>query len=93
MILAAIEGLSPLAVLSRGYGIVTDAQGHVLRDALQIRERDAIAVRLARGSLAARVERVDLAEGASLVERADRGVSELGQGGDVGAGVGTGGSE
>ncbi len=51
-----LEALSPLAVLSRGYAIATDAQGHVLRDGRQIAIGDPVLIRLRSGRLAARIE-------------------------------------
>jgi exodeoxyribonuclease VII large subunit len=49
--------LGPAATLDRGYAIVRDADGAILRDAAAAEPGDAIAVVLARGRLAARVER------------------------------------
>ena len=46
---ARLKGVSPLATLERGYAIVTDESGQVLRDAGQVSEGDAISTRLARG--------------------------------------------
>lgn len=54
---AHLEALSPLAVLGRGYAIVTGPSG-VLRDASCVRRGDALGVRLAKGTLGARVESV-----------------------------------
>lgn len=53
-----LSALSPLAVLSRGYSIATDAEGHALRSAAAVRAGDAIAVRLAQGSIRAEVREV-----------------------------------
>jgi exodeoxyribonuclease VII large subunit len=50
-----LESLSPLAVLSRGYALAFDEQGHLLRDAAQVEPGDAVRVRLEKGALAARV--------------------------------------
>lgn len=50
-----LEALSPLTVLSRGYAIVTDDSGRVLRDASAVRAGEAIGVRLEQGELSARV--------------------------------------
>jgi exodeoxyribonuclease VII large subunit len=55
---ARLDALSPLAVLARGYAIATVA-GRVLRDASEVRPGDRVAVRLASGSIAARVEPTD----------------------------------
>jgi exodeoxyribonuclease VII large subunit len=54
----ALEGLSPLAVLGRGYAVVWDeARTRILRDAATVRAGDRIAVTLARGELKATVDR------------------------------------
>lgn len=47
----ALDAVSPLATLERGYAIVTAADGHVLHDAAQTRPGDRITARLARGRL------------------------------------------
>lgn len=51
----ALQALSPLGVLERGYAVVTDAAGRSLTDASAVHEGDAIALRLHRGRLRARV--------------------------------------
>ncbi len=48
---------SPLRVLERGYAIVYDAAGNVVRAAEQVAIGDEVAVQLARGRLAAEVKR------------------------------------
>jgi exodeoxyribonuclease VII large subunit len=50
-----LEGLSPLAVLSRGYALVWDAEGRLLREAGAARAGDPVTVRLHRGRLRATV--------------------------------------
>lgn len=54
---AALEALSPLAVLSRGYSLVLDRQDRVVRDAASVHVGDALQLRLHRGAL-----RCDVAE-------------------------------
>ncbi|MBN2359928.1 MAG: exodeoxyribonuclease VII large subunit [Deltaproteobacteria bacterium] len=49
---AALDALSPLAVLGRGYAICTRG-GHVIKDAQALRVDDDIGVRLARGAVQA----------------------------------------
>ncbi len=49
-----LRALSPQHVLDRGYALVLDERGEVVRNALDLREGDALALRLSRGS--ARVE-------------------------------------
>jgi exodeoxyribonuclease VII large subunit len=51
-----LQALSPERVLARGYSITLDEAGHVLRSAAGTEPGRAITVRLAAGSLAARVE-------------------------------------
>ncbi|HWY24502.1 MAG TPA: exodeoxyribonuclease VII large subunit, partial [Nevskia sp.] len=48
---ALLDSLNPQAVLGRGYAIVSDAQGRVLRDAATVQQGSTIEARLARGSL------------------------------------------
>jgi len=50
-----LHGVSPLATLSRGFAIVTDAHGAVISDTATIDCGQQIEARLARGSLTARV--------------------------------------
>jgi len=50
--------LSPLATLERGYAIVTAADGKVLTDSAAVKRGSAIDVRLARGGVAATVDKV-----------------------------------
>jgi exodeoxyribonuclease VII large subunit len=52
--LARLRGLSPLAILERGYAIV-QRNGAVLRDAADAATDDELRVRLARGELTAKV--------------------------------------
>lgn len=54
---AHLNALSPLAVLGRGYAIVTGPSG-ILRDTSDVRRGDELGVRLAKGRLDARVESV-----------------------------------
>lgn len=50
-----LDAVSPLATLGRGYAIVTDAHGQVLRDAAHIAVGDMLQARLAHGQLLCRV--------------------------------------
>lgn len=54
----ALHTLSPLATLSRGYAIVSDAQGGVINDAKGVRVGDNINARLAKGKIIATVSKV-----------------------------------
>jgi exodeoxyribonuclease VII large subunit len=50
---ASLEQLSPLKVLERGYALVFDANGVLLKDPAQVNDGDRITARLARGVLPA----------------------------------------
>jgi exodeoxyribonuclease VII large subunit len=51
-----LAALSPVAILERGYSLIFDARGTLVKDAAQLAPGDAIQARLARGELDARVE-------------------------------------
>ncbi len=53
-----LETLSPLAILRRGYSLIFDAQGNLVKDAAQLQSGDAIHARLAQGEIEARVQSV-----------------------------------
>ena len=53
----ALEMLSPLAILQRGYALVFDGAGQLVKDASQVNSGDEIRARLARGEIRATVER------------------------------------
>src|SRR6185369_2273962 len=55
----ALDAMSPLAVLGRGYALASDARGLVLRDASNVEEGERVRVRLSRGALLCRVEEVE----------------------------------
>ena len=52
---AAFRALSPLAILARGYALVFDDSGALLKDASQVNAGDQISARLAQGTLIATV--------------------------------------
>jgi exodeoxyribonuclease VII large subunit len=54
-----LDALSPLSVLARGYALVADQSGQLIRDAAQVTSGDALTIRLARGELDVAVTRVD----------------------------------
>ena len=54
-----LEERSPLRVLDRGYAIIYDAAGNVVRNAEQVSAGKEISVRLARGKLIAEVKRTE----------------------------------
>ncbi|HEY9405304.1 MAG TPA: exodeoxyribonuclease VII large subunit, partial [Pyrinomonadaceae bacterium] len=56
---ASLDALSPLGVLGRGYALVQDARGRVVRSAGSVRVGEGLRVRLAGGALRCRVEGVE----------------------------------
>ena len=52
---ASLEALSPGAILNRGYALVFDANGSLLKDSSRVRAGDLISARLAKGRVDARV--------------------------------------
>jgi exodeoxyribonuclease VII large subunit len=52
---ASLEALSPVAILNRGYALVFDANGQLVKDAAQFKTGDELSARLARGQVRARV--------------------------------------
>jgi exodeoxyribonuclease VII large subunit len=53
-----LETLSPESTLKRGYAIVTDEKGRIVRNAADAKVGQAIRIRLGQGSIGARVETV-----------------------------------
>src|SRR5579863_4349971 len=53
----ALESLSPLAILERGYALIFDSQGKLLKDARGVKLGDEISARVAHGELHATVTR------------------------------------
>ena len=56
---ASLDALSPLGVLQRGYAIAQDASGKLVRDAASVSPGDELSVRLAKGKLGTRIERIE----------------------------------
>ena len=52
-----LEGLSPVAILDRGYALVFDAEGKLVKNATQLSTGQEVSVRLAKGSFGAEVKR------------------------------------
>src|SRR6202051_2489943 len=52
---ASLEALSPVAILNRGYALVFDAEGRLLKDASTVKAGDEVSARLARGRIRAQV--------------------------------------
>jgi exodeoxyribonuclease VII large subunit len=53
----ALEMLSPLAILERGYALVFDSEGKLVKDAAQVKVGAEISARLARGEIRATVKK------------------------------------
>ena len=47
---AALDALSPLKVLTRGYALARDERGNILRDASSLSPGDLVTVKLRKGS-------------------------------------------
>ena len=56
MLSSSLEHLSPMQVLARGYSVVRDAQGRIVRQASSLTPGDALDISLASGGVKARVE-------------------------------------
>jgi len=54
----AVQALSPLAILDRGYALVFDSGGKLLKNAAQVKTGDEISARLAQGSVTATVKKI-----------------------------------
>jgi exodeoxyribonuclease VII large subunit len=54
--MARLDTVSPLNTLARGYGVVSDAQGKLVRSATQVQPGDTVDVRLSDGALGATVQ-------------------------------------
>jgi exodeoxyribonuclease VII large subunit len=59
---ARLHALSPLAVLDRGYALVLNQEGSVVRTAAQLAAGDSVTTRLSRGSFHSRVESTTLTD-------------------------------
>lgn len=54
---ASLDALSPLAVLQRGFALAHDSEGRLVRDARALKVGDTLNLRLAAGTVLARVEK------------------------------------
>jgi exodeoxyribonuclease VII large subunit len=66
----SLAALSPMRILERGYAIATDVQGRVIQDAAALSASQLLRVRLARGEVDTRVERI-VEEGRRRAESSD----------------------
>ncbi len=53
----ALQALSPLGILERGYALVFDAKGKLLKDAAKVKAGESISARLAKGTVEATVKK------------------------------------
>ena len=53
--MAQLDALSPLSVLNRGFSIAENERGEILRDAKNVKVNEKVKIRLARGTIEARV--------------------------------------
>jgi exodeoxyribonuclease VII large subunit len=68
----ALEALSPLAILERGYALVFDSSGQLIKDAAQVGAGDEISARVARGEIRAVVKRATIEGGPEKRNRRER---------------------
>jgi exodeoxyribonuclease VII large subunit len=54
-----LKALSPVAILERGYALIFDSSGKLVKNSAQVEAGDEISARLAHGSLTAKVEKSD----------------------------------
>jgi exodeoxyribonuclease VII large subunit len=59
---ASLEALSPVAILNRGYALVFDAKGRLVKDAARLEAGSELSARLARGRVRARVTATESSE-------------------------------
>ena len=52
---ASLEALSPVAILNRGYALVFDGNGQLVKDATRVAAGDELTARVAHGRIRARV--------------------------------------
>src|SRR5664279_4826543 len=57
---SGLQGLSPKAILARGYALVFDAAGNLVKDAAQLKRGDAVRAQLGRGEFTAKVNQTKL---------------------------------
>lgn len=56
-LVGSLEALSPLAILERGYALVFDSMGMLVKDSSAVKTGDEITARVAKGEIVARVEK------------------------------------
>jgi exodeoxyribonuclease VII large subunit len=68
---ARLRALSPLAVLERGYALVLNERGSVVRSASELTAGDRVSTRLAEGAFTSRVEETETAKGRKRKRQAE----------------------
>jgi exonuclease VII large subunit len=58
-LVAALDAMSPLKVLARGYAIATTEEGRAIRDTSDVKVGDTVSLRVAHGNIATRVTKLD----------------------------------
>ena len=53
-----LGALSPVAILERGYALIFDAAGNLVKDAAQVKAGDEISARLSQGTIAAEIKKI-----------------------------------
>ena len=66
--MASLEALSPVAILNRGYALVFDANGRLVKDAARLQAGDELSARLARGRVRTRVTGTEPESGGPALE-------------------------
>lgn len=66
--MASLEALSPVAILNRGYALVFDVNGQLVKDAARLQVGDELSARLARGRVRARVSGTEPESGGPALE-------------------------
>ena len=73
---ARLKSLSPLAVLDRGYALVLDARGELLRSARALAAGDQLVTRLADGTVRSRVESTEITTASAAKPRKEKNKKE-----------------
>ena len=69
---ASLQALSPVAILNRGYALVFDADGRLVKDAAGFKPGDELTARLARGRVHSRVSSIDASDPSERSKRVIR---------------------
>jgi exodeoxyribonuclease VII large subunit len=56
---SSLEALSPKAILARGYALVFDNQGHLVKSSSQLSKGDEVRTQLAEGGFVSKVEKLN----------------------------------